>query len=87
MKDTTIVRFVTAAERTFGRSEKTARILQESEETNQKSRRMVSDIACSTDEILEQTAFRSHLLAEQMRNDNLRQMKAIEKERRSILGS
>lgn len=80
-----IVLGLNTVERVAGRSEKTTRIISESNEMNQRSRQAMTDIARSTDEILSQTAISGRLLAESMKNENLRRFKSIEKERLRIL--
>ena len=85
MIDLAIALGITIAENRFGRSKNTARIIAASEQRNGKSRRAINDIAQSTDELMEQIALRGRLLAETMKNDNLRRFKKIENERLQIL--
>ena len=85
MLDIVIALGLTVAEKVFGRSEKTTRLLVEYEQMNKRSDRVMNDIAHSTDEMMAQISLRGRLVAESIKNDNLRQFKKIERERLQIL--
>jgi len=71
----------------LGTSAQTARMLAESNRMDRETKNMILNISASTNEIFEQIALRSRLLAEQMGNDNLRRTREIQAERRRILNS
>ena len=74
-------------EKICGTSSESARVIAESRRMNRESRDLVLNISRSTDEIFEQIALGSRLLAEQMKNDNLRRLKEIERDRRKLINS
>ena len=70
-----------------GVSPDSAKMIAESVAMNRETQSMVLNISRSTNEIGQQIATSGRLLAEQMKNDNLRRFKQIENERRKILNS
>ncbi len=74
-----------AIDRICGVSEKTAQMIAESEAMNRESRDVMLNVAKSTDAITQQIAINGLLLAESMKNDNLRRLRDIQSERQRIL--
>ncbi len=75
------------ADKICGTSPESARVIAESQKMNRETREMVLNISQSTNEIFEQIALSGRLLAESMKNDNLRRFREIENERRKIINS
>jgi hypothetical protein len=70
-----------------GVSSDSAKMIAESVTMNRETQSMVLNISRSTNEIGQQIATSGRLLAEQMKNDNLRRAREIQIERRRILNS
>ncbi len=78
---------LSVADKICGTGSESARRIAESDSMNRRSKNMMLNVAASTDEVFEQIALSGRLLAETMKNDNLRRFKEIENERRRILNS
>jgi hypothetical protein len=76
--------FLDGADVILGTRQETRRMLAESRARNEHQRQAVYGIAGSVNHILEESANSGRLLAEQMRNDNLRLEREVFAERRKI---
>ena len=76
--------FLSGADKILGTGEKTEQMLAESRRRNENQRQAVYAVADSVNDILRQSAVSGQLLAEQMRNDNLRLEREVFADRRKL---
>jgi hypothetical protein len=79
--------FIDSADKALGTTEETKQMIEASQKMNRESDAIMRSIAQSTDDILRELAVGNHLVSQEMKNDNLRRFKEIEKERRILLNS
>lgn len=78
---------VSAVDKLLGETDDSARMLAESDAVNRQSRAAILNIAKTTNDITAQIALRGELLAESIKNGNLRRLREIQAERQRILNS
>jgi hypothetical protein len=87
MTNLAVVLGLNITDKICGTSSESARVIAESQKMNRETREMVLNVSQSTNEIFEQIALSGRLLAESIKNDNIRRFREIETERRKILNS